>query len=283
MRAFNCPRILSAALLIFAMAAITKDAEAGAPAQPASAKTWNFEAQLYALVPWIQGNAELGYRRNRLIGEPVEGSLAGDVDVTPKDIVSSLNLAAMGHFEARHQSGWGVWLDYVFMDLGPDAELGDRILQIDRFGLYQGIFEGFATYRVPLDNGYLDCFGGVRWWRNSLEATATLDIPDIVHRTKSWERTIDWFDPIIGARWTHPISKKWSIRLRGDIGGFGIGSKFTSAVETGARYDITKHWRLDMRFKALWVDYAEGDVGKQNRFAYDTVSFGPILGIGYRF
>lgn len=36
----------------------------------------------------------------------------------------------------------------------------------------------------------------------------------------------DWVDPIIGLRWLWGFSDRWSLKLRGDIGGFGVGSDF---------------------------------------------------------
>ncbi len=284
MRFLNQTKTLSAVLLLVMLTTPARDARGETSAPPKAPKAWSFEVQLYALAPWIQGDAELGYERKRLIGGTHQGSIAGDVDITPGDILANFNMAGFGHVDVHHRSGWGLWLDYMFMDLDADPDLGSRILQIDSVGLYQGIFEAFVTHRVPLGrHGYVDCFGGVRWWHNVLKAKATIDILEIIDKTKSWKRTIDWFDPVIGAQWIVPISEHWSTKLRGDIGGFGIESHFTSAVEAGLLYDITEHWRLDMRFKALWVNYEEGDVGTRNRFVYDTVSFGPTIGIIYRF
>jgi len=40
---------------------------------------------------------------------------------------------------------------------------------------------------------------------------------------------------------------------------------------------------LKMSFKSLWVDYEEGTAGEKDHFIYDTVNFGPIVGISYRF
>jgi len=40
---------------------------------------------------------------------------------------------------------------------------------------------------------------------------------------------------------------------------------------------------VKMSFKSLWVDYEEGTEGTTDYFSYDTVNFGPILGITYRF
>lgn len=41
------------------------------------------------------------------------------------------------------------------------------------------------------------------------------------------DRSNSWVDPIIGARLSADLSTKVMVNLRGDIGGFGVGSDFT--------------------------------------------------------
>jgi len=227
--------------------------------------SWSYDIQLYMLAVWIKGDSQLGRLPQ------------ADVDVTPSDIFSNLNMGGMAHIEAHQRKGFGVWFDYAFMDLGIDSETGNGLVEAQT-GVYQGILEAFATYRVPLKVGTIDYFGGVRWWHNNFE----LDL-NFANQNLSDSKTIDWYDPIIGVRWIYPISEDWNFKARGDIGGFSIGSKFTSAVELGAMYDITESWQVDVRFKSLWVDYEEGTEGTRGRFTYKTVNYGPIIGITYRF
>ena len=234
--------------------------------------TWGYEFQLYGLAIWIKGDAAIGVLPS------------GKVDETPKSIIDKLEMGAMTHFEAHHDSGWGLWLDYVFMNLGMGATVDKSFVKIDaNIGIYQGILEAFATYRVPMEKGYMDYYGGVRWWHNAFEINTDLIASNIGSRTKYRERIIDWYDPVLGARWTFPINENWSFRVRGDVGGFGIQSNFSVAIEVGALYDISENWQVDLRFKSLWVDYEEDTEGTQDYFAYDTANFGPIIGITYRF
>jgi hypothetical protein len=224
--------------------------------------SWKYDIQLYMLAVWIKGDSQMGPARQKF-----------DVDVTPSDIFSNLKMGAMAHIEAHQDKGFGVWFDYAFMNLGMDASLVNGSL-----GVYQGILEGFATYKVPLKVGTLDYFGGVRWWHNDFDLSYA-----VLNTTGSVSKTVDWYDPVIGVRWTYPFAKNWSFKARGDIGGFGLASDFTSVVEAGVMYDITQSWQVDMRFKSLWVDYEEGTEGKRDRFTYKTVNYGPIIGITYRF
>ena len=242
----------------------------------AEESTWNNEFQLYGLAVWIKGNSAIGYRLDNLSYE--NSTPSANIDVGPDDIVKNLKMGLMAHYEGHHNSGWGIWLDYVFMNLGPDVDSPVELLDVNNLGVYQGIMEAFVEYRVPLESGYVDYYGGVRWWHNSFDITLSA-----LGQTKSWNRTIDWYDPVLGARWTVPINENWSFRARADVGGFGISSDFTAAIELGTLYDINENWQVDLRFKSLWVDYEEGTEGTQDYFAYDTANFGPIIGITYKF
>ena len=262
---------------IFAAASLLSAGGDVAPAAeevPVATPAWSQEFQLYALAPWMQGDYELGYK---VLGK--EHTSPGDIDVGPDNIYKSLKMGFMGHYEAHHESNWGIWLDYMFMNLGKKVDNGFNPLNIQSIGVFEGIFEAFVTYRTPLKEGYIDYFGGVRWWDLRFDMSRT----KINGETLSPKRSFDWYDPVIGAVWVTPINENWHFRLRGDVGGFGIASDFTAAIEIGALYDIDKHWQVDMKFKSLWVDYEEGTEGRQDRFTYDTVSFGPVVGITYRF
>ena len=244
---------------------------------------WNYEFQLYGLGFWIRGDSAIGYRLKK---PGIEGSTpTADVDVAPVDLFRNIETGFMGHFEAYRNDGWGVWSDYIFMNLGPSADLGSKILNIDDLGLYQGILELFATYRLPLKKGTIEYFGGIRWWHIALDMTMRAQLPGFgTGVTKQWERDVDWYDPVIGLKWTYPLGGKWLVRLRGDLGGFDIGtaSRFTSSVEAGILYDIDSSWQVDMRFRSIWADYREGSEGEEDYFLYDTVSYGPVIGITYR-
>jgi hypothetical protein len=224
--------------------------------------SWKYDIQLYMLAVWIQGDSQMGPATQKF-----------DVDVSPNDIFSNLKMGAMAHMEAYQDTGFGVWFDYAFMNLGMDAALVKGNL-----GIYQGILEAFATYKTNLKLGKLDYFGGVRWWHNDFDLSYS-----VLNTDGSASRTVDWYDPIIGVRWTYPFATDWSFKARGDIGGFGIGSDFTSVVEAGVMYDITQNWQVDVRFKSLWVDYKEGTEGQRDRFTYKTVNYGPIVGMTYKF
>ena len=222
---------------------------------------WDFVIAPYALIPSIDGSTSIGR---------VEGA---DIDVGPDNILNNLKLGGMIQLEAHHDSGFGVIVAYNFMDLssGATGPNDQNSLETD---IYQGIFEGYANYRVNTGEGTLDFYGGIRWWDMDVELKA--------NGAKVVENTPDWVDPVIGVRWTQELSGKWNLILRGDIGGFGVASDFTWNMQGGISYDATDYLTLVLQYRALSVDYTTGDVGSSNRFSYDTITHGPLIGLAFR-
>lgn len=235
----------------------------------AEKSSWRNEFQIYGLGISIQGDSQISRMRNK-----------ADIDMGPDDVYGNLKLGAMVHYEGLASNGWGIWLDYAFMNLGFDT---DKVMINGSTGFYQGILEAFVKYRSPMEVGYIDYYGGIRWWHNDIDMDYNVDLGLPKTLSVKWSGTYDWYDPVLGARWTYPVNDKWRFRLRGDIGGFGIASDFTAAIEAVALYDINEDWQLKMSFKSLWVDYEEGTEGTKDYFAYDTANFGPIIGLTYKF
>lgn len=116
--------------------------------------------------------------------------------------------------------------------------------------------------------------GGVRWWDIDVELKA--------NGTKLVENKPDWVDPVVGAPWTPAISKKWNMILKADVGGFGVSSDFTWNMQGGFSWDATDYLTLVLQYRALSVDYSTGTTGTPNRFTYDTITHGPLIGLAFR-
>jgi hypothetical protein len=231
-----------------------------------TAQEWSFEFELYALGANIEGDASVG----RLEG--------AEVDIDMSDILEVLDIAAMGHFEVHNSSGWGVALDYGFMDLSADIS-GPRGGILDA-RVRQGILEALLVRRKPMGDGHLDFTAGVRWWDNDIE----VDIdPVILPGTSIADIEENWVDAVVGLRWWNPLSDRWTLRLQGDVGGLGLQSDFTGVLAGGFKFKMTRSIALDLRYKALWVDYEAGDPGQPGSFGYNTTTHGPLVGIVINF
>ncbi len=231
----------------------------------AAADEWNFVVAPYLLVPSITGDASMGR---------IEGA---DVDVSGSDILNSLELGAMLQLEARHESGYGAMVNYAFMDLGQDfsGPLGYTDVDTD---IFQGILEGFGTYRVEYQGGTVDLYGGVRWWDIGIELEANTPFG-----SRSYSRDEGWVDPVIGARWLPQIAEQFRLLIQGDVGGFGAASDFTWCAQAGVLWDATQSTSVALLYKALGVDYSAGASGTRSFFEYDTITQGPLLGVVFRF
>ena len=229
------------------------------------ADDWSFVVAPYLLVPSISGDASLGR---------IDGA---DVDISGSDILSSLELGAMLQVEARHASGWGAMLNYAFMDLGKDLSgpLGYTSVDTD---IFQGMLEGFATYRFEYQRGTVDLYGGARWWDIGLDLDANTPLGSV-----SYSRDEDWVDPVIGARWMPRLSESFRLLIQGDVGGFGAASDFTWCAQAGVLWDVTATTSVALLYKALGVDYQTGARGTRSFFEYDTITQGPLLGLILKF
>ena len=235
-------------------------------AAPAQASDWEYLVEPYLLASSIEGDAGLG----RVTGV--------EVDVDFSKILETLSIGAMLHVEAHHDSGWGVILDYGFMDLEDDissARGGNLSAEVN-----QGVLEALVTKRLDIGDGNFEALFGVRWWDNDVETTVD---PAILPGTVKADLDEDWVDPVIGVRWTAPLGKAWHIVMRGDVGGFGVGADFTWNLAASALYKMTDSATLEIGYKALDVDYETGSRGSRGYFAYDTTTHGPVIGVQFRF
>lgn len=234
------------------------------PALPGAqaAGEWEWSVEPYFMATNIDGDIGTGR------------FLEGPIEVDTSDILETLELGGMIHLEAIHSSGWGGIADYGFMRLG-DKLTGPRD-GVNKLTVRQGVFEGMAFRRFAAEKGFFDVYGGIRWWDNKVRLQLALDLPQGQPEVTIKEA---WIDPVIGVRYYAQLNDKWTLSLQGDIGGFGMGADFTYAVVGGFLYRFNDTFSLDVRYKALWVDYVDGQRSSSDYFKYDTVTHGLIVGL----
>ena len=223
---------------------------------------WSFEFEPYLMLTNIAGDTKVR-----------KGMEAAAIDVDTGTILDNLDMALMGHFEAHHQSGWGLWIDYGFMDLSNDVE---PIAQVNSVETRQGVLEVMGLYRQDVSSGYIEYLAGIRWWDTNI---------DVNLRNPTLSKEVDWVDGLVGLRYTHILNENWKLRMHGDIG--AGGSDITYGASAGFIYTINDLLDIDVKYKATWVDYEDGSVAilPQNNdyFLYDTVTHGLILGLNFKF
>ena len=83
------------------------------------------------------------------------------------------------------------------------------------------------------------------------------------------------------ARLSADIKDKWLFQLRGDVGGFGIGSDFTWQAQAYFGYRFSKLFQLTAGYRILSIDY-EKSTGSEP-FVFDIDEFGPVIRFGFNF
>lgn len=258
-----------------------------APAPAAPLQEWNFRFVPYGWLTSLEGTQTVRGRSVKID--------AGFIDVVEQ---SDSLVALMGAFEAR-RGPLAFHVDAVWTSIGFEndtvrtrgvtASVG-RTLGLD---IQMAIVEVGAAYEVGRAGALaFDVLGGARYWYQeadvSLEIASSLDVGGLERfgaRAFARSGSVDWVDPVIGARIRYEVAPGHELFLRGDIGGFGLGSDFSwqaiggYGFEFGVWNGVTYSGVIG--YRALSVDYAQGE--GRRRYEFDVVQHGPVLGLAIRF
>lgn len=172
---------------------------------------------------------------------------------------------------------WAVSSDFIYMKLKQDAT-PTRIINSGTVSMSETAWE-LAGLRKLLP--WLEC--GIAGRLLNIKVDASLVKNEIGGSTTSYAKSMTqtWFDPVLVARLRLPDSGKWLVQLRGDIGGFGIGSDLTWQIQAYGGYRFSELFQVTAGYRALGIDYETG--ADQDRFLYDITTFGPVIRIGFNF
>lgn len=222
---------------------------------------WSFLIEPYLMLPNMNGATGIGN-----LPEVA-------VDADPGDIFSNLQMAAMLYMEASNDK-WSVNSDVIYMDLSQDAEPGDVIVSGEVSA------KQFAWEITGLRKVFPWLEVGVAGMLNSLSTEVVILVNDgPLGSPKSGEVSETWVDPMIVARVQSAKDKKFIYHLRGDVGGFGIGSDLTWQIQAYAGYRFSKLFQLTAGYRVIGIDYENGS--GQDKFVYDVNTFGPVVRIGF--
>jgi hypothetical protein len=252
------PFVALVAALVALVCAAADPVRAESPKEPE--KGWQFTIAPYI---WCAGfNGRIG------VGDVASGG----VDASFKDIVSDLEMAAMGAFEAR-KDRWGVLFDGLYFDLSDTLPTSDQVVYGDaEVDLSEQIYTGLITYRAyEGKHTTVDANFGARYVRMD----TTLSLTGGAAAGRSASGTSSWWDWMAGTRIIGHPSKNWSIMGYLDIG--GGGSDLTWDAVFGASYAFNKTVSLPFGYRYLAIDYSH------NLITLDTAMAGPYVGVGFHF
>jgi len=204
-------------------------------------------------------------------GEAQIGPLAVPVDLSISDIFDALRFGAMAAYRIDNDT-WSFSADVTYMDLS----------------FSQSTEQGRASARLGTDQ--LTVMGTVgRRITPNLEALFSLAYFDlstdlevrVLQQRTSVSRDADWVDPLVGLQYRRPIGGKWRMSLRGDVGGFGIGSDLTLHGWATLVRQNTESFSWYFGYRYIAYDYETGS--GINRERYDLKQHGPGIGIAWSF
>ena len=228
----------------------------------AAKKKGHFLVQPYLMFPNMNGTSGIANLPD------------ASVDLSASDIFSHLHLGAMLYVEATIDK-WAISSDILYMNLKEDVSPGILIAS-GEVTMKQVGWEVAGLRKVQ---PWLEVGAGLRL--NNINAELDLNIKQISGGTVNSKKNLTqtWVDPVLITRAKLPLSNKFLLQFRGDLGGFGIGSDFTWQIQVDAAYNFSKKFLMALGYRIISVDYNKGS--GQERFLYDMNTFGPALKFGF--
>jgi hypothetical protein len=213
---------------------------------------WTLDPSLYIFIPGLAGTVGIGNT---------------DVDLSsPSNVLLNINFAFMGNVRVGY-GDWAFTADVFYGDVGATKNrLSGSVKEL--------IVEPTFSYRVFR---WLEPLVGFRY--DSVIGDTNGIGDSGVQLFKNHALSQDWFDPIVGTYLRFPFASNFEFVFRGDIGGFGVGSKFTWQAFPYVSWRVSKLIALQGGYRVLAVDYENGT--GTNRIKYDIVEPGPQFGITF--
>ena len=224
-----------------------------------SKNSWHYLGELYLMFPTMSG--EVG----------IAGLPPVTVDADKGSIFSHLKMGAMFYLEATNDN-WAISSDLIYMKLGQSVEPG-IVVSSGEVTMKQLAWELAGLKRIT---PWLD--GGVGGRLVDLYTGLELEGP---FNPRSGSADKLWFDPIILLRSNNAIKDKWLIQVRGDVGGFGLGSDFSWQIQANAGFRFSKLFQTTIGYRYIGIKYDKGD--GLERFLYDIDTYGLVLRLGFNF
>ena len=264
--------------------------------------------------PWCETPAPLEIR----VGVPGWlGGLSGDVGV--KGVVSDVDVSfnqLLRHLthvpillsvDVRYQR-WEIFGDGQYMEVGASATLPGLLFTNANVHIKDGLAEGFIGYRlINCDKAALSLFAGARYnyeggnlsiFDNGDARLAILRELLGLRKKLDFSGSIDWVDPVIGARGKVKIWKATSLYAEGDVGGFDANSDsayeihrqgrtlvktpissedWSYQVQGGLEFQISRWFWAQLGWRWLRTDFVSGG------FTNKTDLNGPFVQGGVNF
>jgi hypothetical protein len=229
---------------------------AGLTAGAARAEEWQHTLIVYGMGASMDGESQIG-------------PLSVPVDISMSQVFDNLKMGGMVAYHADNGI-WSFTSDATYMNLGAtehfeNSRKGDVELKQTTLMLTAG--------RRITDR--LEALFGVAYF--NLDTELKLSGPLIGQRQASVGA--DWIDPSIGLSWVQPIGQRWSFSLRGDVGGFGMGSDLLIHALTTLRFKQSDRISWAFGYRVISFDYEENEDRPLEYKKFDITEQGPAIGV----
>jgi len=238
--------------LVAVLAAIATPAEA----QPES--DWEHAFATYVMAAGMDGTVGIG-------------TLTADANVSFSDLLDHLKLGMMMAYAAERDD-WTIGVDAIYMNLEARTDTPTG-LQFDSEA-NQALLSMDVAYRL---SERLEVLGGLRY--NDIETDVAVTGP--AGGPLLGSRSESWLDPYVGGRYTLPLAGEWTLTLRGDVGGFGVGSDSAWQFVSRFNWQLSDSLIMIFGYRVIDADYDDGEGAE--RFLFDVRSSGPVVGFGWRY
>ncbi len=206
----------------------------------------------------------------------------------------TLLLAASGSVASAEEAQWQHTLVFYGMGAAIDGEsqIGDLTVPVDvsisevfdalEFGAMGAYRADNGTWSFTVDATYMGLGGTSEDLSTDLKVTTTAPVTGAVTvRTASVDAS--WVDPMLGLHYGRPFADEWRFNLRGDVGGFGIGSDFSYQVFANVHWQSSGGFGAVLGYRLIGFDHEDGRKGSPGYQRFDLTEQGPLLGITYTF
>lgn len=226
------------------------------PDASAQSSDWERTLVIYVLGAGIDGEAQLG-------------AAVANADQSFSDILENLDVGGMGAFRASKWP-WTHTIDAIYVGLSDEATVPGVNFNVE-------VDQLIASYDIGYElTENLEALAGLRY--NSIDVDLTVRT---LSATLSSAGDKDWLDPYVGLSGRIPLTDTLALTLRGDIGGFDIGSKLAWQAVVLLDWRFSETFLAALGYRVLDTDYEDGSGARF--FRYDVTMSGPALGIGWRF
>lgn len=202
-----------------------------------------------------------------LDGNTAADGTGSEID-TDYELFSLDNLDfALGTALDARKGRWGMLYDAMYVEFSDEfARSPAREVEVSG-----GFVETIGS--LAAENGRpLDLLFGLRY----VALKSTVDVAPLARATARE----GWLDPVVGIRFNHAFNERWSVALRGDLGGFSISSDSSElATNLSAMFRFRFGGRMTLHggYRVLQMDFDGDDL------VLDATLQGYVVGVGIAF